>query len=100
MADGFVSIAPLGQAGIAVRVVWEDQRAGGDCRGEQGRDQHLFAVGKPLDDHCSGALEHAEDRRLLFRQRAPSPCPLQSVAASGPPFFFTASGCPFWPATT
>src|SRR5690349_13785559 len=99
VAHRLVRVAPLSQAGIDIVLVGVDQRAGHDRGLDQRLDGRLLDVLQHADHPLASALDHPEDRRLLFLERAPTGRPLQTVSPSWPPFFLTAAGCPLCPAT-
>src|SRR6266576_6192457 len=100
MAHRAVGIAPFGQPAIDVIFIGVDDRTLGDRPSDQRADRRLLDILQHSDNNLTGALDHAEDRRLLLGQRPAAPLPLQPTAASLASFFFTASGCPLCPATT
>ena len=57
-------------------------------------------VGQHAQHDFAAALDQAEDRRLLLRQRAPSGRALQPAPAPEPPFWPPPPGWPLCPATT
>src|SRR5512144_1238524 len=67
---------------------------------QQGADRGLLDVLQHPDDHLTPALNDAENGRLLLLQGTPPPGSFQPAPPPKAAFFFTASGCPLWPATT
>src|SRR3954453_8007980 len=100
MADGLVPVAPVLQAGIDVVLVGVQQGASGDAGLDHRPDRRLLDVRQHPDDHLATALEQAQDRRLLLRQRAAPRRAPQSPASSRAPLLATAAGFPLCPATT
>src|SRR5262249_11490257 len=100
MTDGVVRVAPLRQSAVDVVLVREDRRTRSDRLPDQRADRLLLAIRQHADDELAAPLDHAEDRRLLLRQRPPARRPLQPPSPSGSPFFRTAAGWPLCPATT
>src|SRR4051812_6872709 len=100
MADGVVRVAPFGQPGIDVVLVRVDHRPRSDRPLDQRADRLLLDVREHADDDLAATLDHPEDRRFLFLQRAPAGCPLQPTSPALSPFLLTASGWPLCPATT
>jgi hypothetical protein len=58
-----------------------------DRFGDDRLDRPLFDIRQHLDDDLAAALDHPQDRGLLFFQRATSAFALQASAASGAAFF-------------
>ena len=92
MTDRAVDLAPFGQPMVAVVLVDVDDAARGDHRRDQGADRLLLHIGQHPDHDLAGALDHAEDRRLLFLQRPSRPLAFEPSPSSASPFFLTASG--------
>ncbi len=100
VADGLVPITPSGQArvdGILVRV---DEGAFGYGGLDDRLDRGLLHVGQHAQHDLSTALDQAEDRRLVLRQRAASRRACQFATAPEPPLLATSSGWPLCSATT
>src|SRR4051794_3744736 len=100
MADGAMRVAPFGQPRVDVVFVGVDHRPRGDRSLDQGTDRDLLDVLEHPDHDRAGALDHAEDGRVLLGQRPATTPPLQPPTSAGAAFFFTASGWPLCPATT
>src|SRR4051794_34302295 len=100
VAHGLVPVAPLLQAGVDVVLVRVDEGALGDRGLDDGPDRRLPHVGQHAHGHLAPALEQAQHRRLVLRQRAaPGRAPQPPPAGRAPPLA-TAAGFPLWPATT
>ena len=87
-----MGVTPFGKAVVDVVFVGIDHAPLGDRLLDQRADRHLFDVRQHPDHDLAGPLEHPEDRRLLLLQCPPAALPLQTSSATGPAFFFTASG--------
>lgn len=87
-----MTVAPFGEFGVDVVFIGHDHRPGRDGFGDDRFDRSLFDIGQHLDDDLAAALDHPQDRRLLFLQRAAPAFALQASSASGAAFFLTASG--------
>ena len=98
MADRFVTIAPVFQAGIDVVFISIDQRTRADGPCDDRLDSRLLNVGQHLEDNFAAALDQSKDRGLLLFQGAAFA--FQPPPASQAAFFWTAAGLPLWPATT
>src|SRR3954452_1810593 len=94
MVDGLVTKAPLRQSAIDRVLVGIDQAAQGHAGQDQRLDRRLLNIGQHVQDHGATALDHAEDRRLLFLQGAAAGHTLQPAATPRPVFFATAAGWP------
>src|SRR5512143_391071 len=77
-----------------------DPGSGGDESKKHEADHDLLDVLQNTDDDLTPALNRSKNRRLFLLQRTPPPCPFQPSSPPKTAFFFTASGCPLWPATT
>ena len=98
MENGLVSVALRVQKGIDVVLVCVDEAATGNSGLNDWLDGCLLHISQHIENHFATALYQAEDRRLLFFQRAPtgrSPEPPPSISA----FFLTAAGFPLCPPT-
>src|SRR4051812_32540560 len=100
MADRLVSIPPGWQAGVDVVLVGVDASAFGDGGLNDRLDRLLLDIGQHAHDDLPTALDQAEDRWLVFLQRAAARRSRQPAAASQPPLVATAAGWPLCPATT
>ena len=100
VTNGLVPVAPALQAGLDVVLVGVDEGVPGDRGPDDRLDRLLLDIGQHLQRHLPAALDQAEDRRLVLRQRAASRRSRQPAAASEPPPFATAAGWPLCPATT
>src|SRR3954453_3425417 len=100
MTDGLVLIAPGWQAGVDLVFVGVDAGALGNDSLDDRLDRRLLYIGQHAQDHLPAALDQAEDRRLLLRQRAAARRSGQPAATAEPPLLATAAGWPFSPATT
>src|SRR5215210_4803437 len=100
VAHRLVPIAPGRQTGVDIVFISVDTGA----LGHDGLDDRLYRlllhVGQHAQHHLPAALDQAEDRRLVLRQRAASRRSRQPAAASEPPPLATAAGWPLCPATT
>src|SRR5512144_353397 len=85
---------------VNVILISIDPGSGGDECPQQGADRGLLDVRQHPDDDFTSALNRSKNRGLFLLQRTPPPCPFQPSPPSKTAFFFTASGCPLWPATT
>src|SRR5512135_3896858 len=94
VTDGVMGGAPLGQPSVDVIFIGINNSPFLDRSLDQWPDRRLSDILQHPDDDLAGALEHAEDRRLLLRQRPPSRRPLQPTASGRTAFFWTASGWP------
>ena len=74
VANRFVAVPPGGQFCVDVLFVRHDFRARGDRARQDRLDRLLLDIGQHFDDHVAAALDHPEDRRFLFLQRASSAC--------------------------
>src|SRR5947209_6899785 len=70
VAHGLVAVAPLLQPGVDVVLVGVHQRTFRDTSLDDGPDRHLLHVGEHAQGDLAAALDQAEDRRLVLRQRA------------------------------
>src|SRR4051812_27707190 len=100
VADRLVLIAPGRQTGVDVVLVGMDTGALGHGGLDDRLDRLLLHVGQHAQHHLPAALDQAEDRRLVLRQRAASRRSRQPAAASGPPPLATAAGWALCPAPT
>src|SRR4051794_32792465 len=100
VADGLVAVAPLFQPRVDIVLVGVHERALRDGGLDHRPDRHLLHVGQHPQHHLPPALEQAEDRRLVLRQRAPAGRAPQPPASAGTPPLATAAGSPLCPATT
>src|SRR3954447_7931664 len=100
VTDGLVPVAPLVQAGVDVVRVGVHQGAAGDAALDHRPDRRLLDVREHAHDHVAPALEQAQDRRLVLRQRAAAGRAPQPTPASRTPLVATAAGFPLCPATT
>ena len=85
MADRFVTIAPVFQAGIDIVFISIDQRTRADSLCDDRLDGRLLNVGQHPEDNFAAALDQSEDRRLFLFQGAPFA--FQSPPASLATFF-------------
>src|SRR3954467_14185162 len=85
MADGFVTVAETREPGVDAILVGIDVRALGDGFLDDRMDGCLLDIGQHPDHDLAAALNHAEDRRLLFLQGAATTAALQSVAPAFAP---------------
>jgi hypothetical protein len=86
MANPLVRIAPCLQTSIDVIRISEDASA--QC------DGGLLDIRQHPHGNISTAGHHAENRRLLSRQRPSATCPLEMVPSSSLACYWTASGGP------
>jgi hypothetical protein len=100
VADGFMGVAPVFQTGIDVVLVGIDQGTRTDGLLDDRPDRGLPDIGQQVQDDIAAPLDQAEDRRLLFFQRAAAALALQAPPPALAIFFWTAAGWPLWPATT
>ena len=70
VADGLVPIAPALQAGIDTVLVGVDEGTLRNRGLDDRLDRDLLHVCQHVPDHRATALDHAEDGRLVLRQRA------------------------------
>src|SRR3954453_19113195 len=96
VANSLVPIAPGRQAGVDVVLVGVNASALGDGGLDDRPNRLLLDIGQQARDHLPSALDQAEDRWLLLRQRAAARRSRQP-AASEPPLLATAAGCPLCP---
>ena len=94
MADRFVTIAPVLQAGIDVVFVGLDQGARADGVADDRLDSRLLNVGQHSENDFAPALDQSQDRRLLLVQGAATAFTFQSPPASFPTFFERRPGFP------
>src|SRR4051795_7833978 len=99
VADRLVPIAPGRQTGVDVVLVSVDTGALGHGGLNDRLDRLLLHIGQHAQHHLTAALDQAEDRRLVLRQRAASRRALQPAPAPEPPLLATAAGWPLCPAT-
>src|SRR3954466_6615386 len=92
VADGLVPVAPVLQPGVDAVLVGVDEGALRDGRLDHRPDRPLPDVGEHAHDHLAPALEQAEDRRLVLRQRAAAGGASQPPASAGTPLSATAAG--------
>src|SRR5579872_5374263 len=83
MSDGFMGVTPGLQLTVNGIFVGKDERSGLDGLPYHGRHGLLLDIGQPLKDDFPAALNHTEDGRLFFVQRASPWCSSQPSAASG-----------------
>jgi hypothetical protein len=100
VTDGVMDLAPSRQPSVDVIFIRVNYSNLGNHLSDQGPDRRLLDILQHPDDDLAGALEHAEDRRFLLLQCAPSRCLLQPATTGGTAVFLTASGWPLCPATT
>ena len=100
VAHRLVPVAPVVQPGVDVVLVGVDQRAIDDRGLDHRPDRDLLHVGQHAHDHPAAALDQAEDRRLVLRQRAAARRSRQPATPAEPPPLATSAGRPLWPATT
>src|SRR3954452_9775500 len=100
VADRLVLIAPGRQTGVDVVLIGVDTGILGHGGLDDRLDRLLLHVGQHPQHHLPAALDQAEDRRFILRQRAASRRSRQPAAASEPPPLATAAGGPLCPATT
>src|SRR5512135_927202 len=85
---------------INVILIGIDPGSRGDECPQQGADCGLLDALQHPDSYLTPALNRSKNRGLFLLQRTPPPCPFQPSPPPKTAFFFTASGCPLWPATT
>src|SRR3954465_11555054 len=73
MVDGLVAVAETRKPGVDAILVGIDVRALGDGLLDDRVDGRLLDIGQHPDHDLAAALDHAEDRRLLLLQGAPTP---------------------------
>src|SRR3982751_6029879 len=100
VADRHVAIAPGRQTGVDVVLVGVDTGALGHGGLDDRLDRLLLHICQQAQPPLPAALDQAQDRRLVRRQRAASRRSRQPAAASEPPPLATAAGWPLCPATT
>src|SRR4051812_44215436 len=94
VADGFVPVAPLLQARVDVVLVGVDQGACGDGGLDDRLDRDLLDIGQHVQCDFTAALDQAQDRWLLFGQRASAGCTLEPAPSPQAAFLATAAGLP------
>ena len=99
MTDRLVPIAPALQTGVDVVLVGADETACGNRGFDDRPDRLLLDIGQHLQHDLTTALDQAEDRRLLFRQRAATGRALEPTPSPVAAFLATAAGWPLCPAT-
>jgi len=99
MADRLVAVAPGRQACIDVVFIGVDHRAGHDRGSNDRLDRGLLHIGQHAQHDLTAALDQAEDRWLVLRQRAASRRALKPAPPSRAPLFSTSAGWPLCPAT-
>src|SRR5215212_10275739 len=100
VADRFVLIAPVLQAGVDAILVRVDEGPSGNRGRDDRLDRGLLHVGQHMQDHLASALDQAEDGWLVLLPRAPARRAGQPATAPEPPLLATAAGWPLCPATT
>lgn len=94
MADRFVTIASVFQAGIDIVFISIDQRTRADRLCDDRLDGRLLNVGQHPEDNFAAALDQSQDWRLLLVQGAATTFAFQSPSAPLAAFFWTAAGLP------
>ena len=99
MTDALMPIAPLLQAAVDSVCIRGDTRPWGHRRVDQRLDRPLWHVGQHPHDDLAPTLDHPEDRGRLRGEGPAATRALEASPPAAPPFFPTASGFPWWPAT-
>lgn len=100
VAHGTVVKTPFRQTVVDVVFIGMNLCTRRDEPLDQRTDRDLLDIVQHPHDDGTASLDHAEDRWLFAFQRAAPPRPFQAPPPASPTLFFTASGCPLWPATT
>src|SRR5689334_6065194 len=94
VAHRLVAVAPLVQAGVDVVLVGVDEGVPGDRGPDDRLDRLLLDIGQHPQHRPPAALDQAEDRRLVLRQRAAARRSLQPAPSPEPPPLATSAGRP------
>jgi hypothetical protein len=88
MTNAFVNVAPRLKSGIDIVLIRVDERPSAHRCLDNRFDGLLLNIREHLEHHFSPALNHAEDRGLLFFERTASPKPFELGAAALCGLFF------------
>jgi hypothetical protein len=99
VTEALMRVAPWLQTTVTVVCLRVHTRPGRPGGLDQRLDRHVLDVFSHPDHHVATPLDHAEERRCLGFEGAPSAGAPEPAAPTATPLCATSSGWPVWPAT-